>query len=550
MRLLRLLLIFLLAVCFVPSWALAQPVPVTQCVSTAIAGGTADAITIPQLPCVPTTTTLILTITQDNTTTTPTITPAQGITQTIVQYTGAALTSGFLHAGARYILSNSGHNWILLTPAVPTNINLTATGLGQALTVTDIMSGVNNVFLGPPLFASGQVLGDFAGNYIQATNRGLATYDVPLGAAFVTPFWADFTVAGPTVTGNQTTTLFTMSVNQPGKPHQNQSGGQRWYSALYTDTWMYTNDGGTPSAALGNLQGGVFTVNALSGTTYINDIEGIEVNAGCYAGCSTLFKEGVVITGIIGDAVHASELEGLLVLSTQNVGFGWNVGILLTDIHGGTPLSTGGCVMCAIFHGGPYTIGNGIDLSAYTITGNLLASRNFQVAGSGLVTIATLDPTIEMHDTSVSVTAGGLIRLTCSSGNCAWQQNTAVAGDFSTVTTPFGWTNAGNANIQENLFVNGILQVKAATPSLEMLDTAQPITTGGLIRLTGNAGGWAFQINTAAGGDFTGPVKTPFEWDVNGTAYFPQIVASPGGKNMLCIDSATKAIYQGTTTTC
>ena len=107
----------------IPSMASAQPLPVTQCVTTAVAGGTGDAITVPELPCIPTTATLYLTITNTNATTTPAITPAGGPTQVIVNYNKTALTAGELAANTYTILINNGTNWILMAGGTNTNIS-------------------------------------------------------------------------------------------------------------------------------------------------------------------------------------------------------------------------------------------------------------------------------------------------------------------------------------------------------------------------------------------------------------------------------------------
>lgn len=97
--------------------ALAQGIPISQCVSTAIAGGTADALTIPQLPCTATATLLVLTTPLTNTTATPTIQQI-GVSapQVILNgTTGGALSIGELVAGAQTLLTYNGRNWFALS---------------------------------------------------------------------------------------------------------------------------------------------------------------------------------------------------------------------------------------------------------------------------------------------------------------------------------------------------------------------------------------------------------------------------------------------------
>jgi hypothetical protein len=101
------------------SWSVAtrseaQAPPPSQCVTNAVAGGTGDAITIPTLPCVPTTTLLILTMSYANTTGAPTIAFPGGTAQVIQQNGGLPLAIGQLFSGFRAMLSNNGANWFLL----------------------------------------------------------------------------------------------------------------------------------------------------------------------------------------------------------------------------------------------------------------------------------------------------------------------------------------------------------------------------------------------------------------------------------------------------
>lgn len=108
--------------------AWAQAPPSTQCVSTALAGGTSDALTIPQLPCSATSTLLVLTLSATNTTTTPTLQQV-GVSapQVIVNSGGGALQVGALQNGARVIMNYNGVNWFLLTVSLgsATTTNLT-----------------------------------------------------------------------------------------------------------------------------------------------------------------------------------------------------------------------------------------------------------------------------------------------------------------------------------------------------------------------------------------------------------------------------------------
>jgi Pectate lyase superfamily protein len=106
------LVLSLIALCW--SEATAQAPPASQCVTTAVAGGTGDAITIPRLPCVATTTLLTLSTTAGNTTTTPTLKAGTDPALPIVQFDGTAPRVGLLAAGQRWLLTSNGSSWFLM----------------------------------------------------------------------------------------------------------------------------------------------------------------------------------------------------------------------------------------------------------------------------------------------------------------------------------------------------------------------------------------------------------------------------------------------------
>lgn len=109
----RLLVLALLIGLIAPLQAWAQASK-TQCVSTAVAGGTGNAITIPLLPCTETTTELILTISAANTIANPTISVGGQTPHVVLNFDGTPLGVGTLQANQRRILTYSGVNWLVL----------------------------------------------------------------------------------------------------------------------------------------------------------------------------------------------------------------------------------------------------------------------------------------------------------------------------------------------------------------------------------------------------------------------------------------------------
>jgi hypothetical protein len=156
--------------------------------------------------------------------------------------------------------------------------------------------------------------------------------------------------------------------------------------------------------------------------------------------------------------------------------------------------------------------------------GTLNAQFRVQVAGGF--------PSYWLNDTNATPTTGGLVRLAgVGSGTFAYQINTATAADFSTainaltiapsgavtLSTPLavgsGGTGAGTAGaaltslgaapLASPVFT-GSLQLNGPFVPLILNDTGVAVTAGGLQRLSGqNNGSFAWQVNTAAAGDFS-----------------------------------------------
>jgi len=114
----------------------------------------------------------------------------------------------------------------------------------------------------------------------------------------------------------------------------------------------------------------------------------------------------------------------------------------------------------------------GLPASGGTLTGNL--------------TMASASPTIAFDETD-QTGAAGLWRQVFNSDVWVFQKNTAVAGDFSTVATPFGATSAG------------VGQVNGAIPVQEGTGVGQ---SAGTIKLGAASGGLKATINTTDKGYF------------------------------------------------
>ena len=109
-----------------PSLVWAQQIP-TQCVTTVAAGGTGDAIQLPQLPCWPTTTMVVLQINAPNLTSTPTISVNGSTPIRVVNFDGTPLTPDVFLPGQYRILTYNGSNWLVMTAGAENGLPYTGT---------------------------------------------------------------------------------------------------------------------------------------------------------------------------------------------------------------------------------------------------------------------------------------------------------------------------------------------------------------------------------------------------------------------------------------
>ncbi len=109
-----------------PSLVWAQQIP-SKCVTTVAAGGTGDAIQLPQLPCWPTTTMVVLQINAPNLTSTPTISVNGSTPIRVVNFDGTPLTPDVFLPGQYRILTYNGSNWLVMTAGAENGLPYTGT---------------------------------------------------------------------------------------------------------------------------------------------------------------------------------------------------------------------------------------------------------------------------------------------------------------------------------------------------------------------------------------------------------------------------------------
>ena len=261
-----------------------QPLPSTQCVSTALASGTGDAIAIPLLPCAQTTTVLLLNITNANSTTTPTISVNGQTPYVILNFDATALTAGELQPNQHRILTFDGFHWFILnsggggggggitsitlnTPSELTPVTGSpCSSTTCVLTITKANENANTVWAGP--VSAGPAQPGF---------RLLGCVDMPLASGC--PYDIAFTASGMPTNSMVIPSDLTRSVNCP---------------ASFTGSSAHTEAGTT----------GAVTVN-------INQItSGVRANRGTitWGASSATFAAGAFsgagITGLANDTIE------------------------------------------------------------------------------------------------------------------------------------------------------------------------------------------------------------------------------------------------------
>ena len=181
-----------------------------QCVTNALAGGTADAITVPLLPCALSTNILLLTLTATNATTTPTLQMAGYPALPIQSASGGAIGIGSLASGTVVQLTSTGTAWRLLTNGqiVSTPVTVPQGGTG------DTTLGTHGVLVGEGTSAvnvtaagtTGQVLtGSSGADPAFTTLSAVTVTSLSFGTTGLTPSSATtgaITVAGDLVVAN------------------------------------------------------------------------------------------------------------------------------------------------------------------------------------------------------------------------------------------------------------------------------------------------------------------------------------------------------------
>jgi hypothetical protein len=160
------------------------------------------------------------------------------------------------------------------------------------------------------------------------------------------------------------------------------------HGAIEATAYGTANDGGTALLAAGTLYGMSAAGISDSGATFLSVVSGGEIHADMRTGSSGNHRWGwsMVSAGNVNGTISDAAIE----IGGSPASAEWQNAIFMNGFHGGPALTTTGCVIC-VDATNPQTIATGMDLAAYTITGNFLKSNGFLVSGSGFAGINGAD---------------------------------------------------------------------------------------------------------------------------------------------------------------
>lgn len=249
----------------------------------------------------------------------------------------------------------------------------------------------------------------------------------------------------------------------------NASNTNKNYVAIVGATNAASADGGTGTTLLTGA-GQITGINAVARAnifaTNLLSVQGMESDVNI-AGGSTAQRFGFNATSF--PTVQGSTYDAAYIVQaasgTNNVG--WINFLFLANTGGRAPLdATNGCVLCT--DGTADTIKTGIDLSAYTISGNFLKGPNYSVTGGGFVNIGPnsisdsvpLSVVNQANAASVSPVTGAGFNLHVAGADA--NANQSVFDSFGGATTLISRRADGTAASRTGVVANdGLFVVQA-----------------------------------------------------------------------------------------
>lgn len=281
--------------------------------------------------------------------------------------TAIPLMNGSAAAGTSTAWARGDHVHPTDTTRVGLTSNNTFTGQ-QAFTPGTVIAQPGSLALNVTAAGAGTNTSGFGGwfNLINITSDTIDAGGT--GGNFIDGFAVGHNYGGSTATGGRQAIAGQLFFNAA----TSASNTNRNYVGVLAECIATAGDGGTSSAPLG----GFFGLNAVAELTNAANALGMtacEFNVSCGTGSSAQYKTGIQVVALNTDVVRGSAVDAAIVVSAETGSVGFGCGIQFNAMSGHTPIINNGTLIQV--EGPGVTLATGIDLSAWTTTGNLIQGQ-------------------------------------------------------------------------------------------------------------------------------------------------------------------------------
>lgn len=268
----------------------------------------------------------------------------------------------------------------------------------------------------------------------QATNT---TYGVA-----ATALWVAHNINSGAGAGNRTSfsPILTKNVATPGTDKN-----LKFYVPHFSQFYINSGDGGSVGNYYGAHYGGAALVQAQSGATYLETMQGFEIDVSIQAGANSKLKNGLLLAGVNSDSQHGDTWEAFLAFTRDGTSSAtWNRAIDLFYPQGQFAFDTNSTILGSSSTG---TIGYGVDFSNLTVTNSAFKSPGFNVSGLGATSVLSLASTGAVSGTTGTFTGAVSGTTGTFSGDVSaphFKSNVAVPTATTCGTSPT--VDAGSSN--------------------------------------------------------------------------------------------------------